>query len=223
MDDADMDLAVRDVVQSRALGIAGQLCNAAERVYVHESIAREFIDRIVDEMRNVKVGDPTQADVVMGPLVSKKALDTVGGMVTRALKDGATLACGGTRPGSLSKGFFYSPTVLTNCRQGMEIMRKEVFGPVLPIMTFRTLDEAIELANDCEYGLTSSIHTRSVSTALRAVNELEFGETYVNRPNMEAVQGFHAGWKKSGIGGEDGRHGVQAYLQTHIAYINYGA
>ena len=222
MDDADVGLAVRDVIQSRALGIAGQLCNAAERVYLHESIARDFVERIIDEIRKVKVGDPTQSDVVMGPLVSKKAVENVSGMVTRALQDGATLAYGGTRPSNLRKGFFYSPTILTDCRQDMEIMRKEIFGPVLPIMTFKTLDEAIELANDCEYGLTSSIHTRSISTSLRAINELEFGETYVNRANMEAVQGFHAGWKKSGIGGEDGRHGVQAYLQTHVAYINYG-
>ena len=103
----------------------------------------------------------------------------------------------------------------------MEIVRNEVFGPVLPMLTFRDLDEALELANDCDYGLTSSIYTTNVSTAMEAVNRLKFGETYVNRENFEAMQGFHAGWRKSGIGGADGKHGLMEYLQTQVAYIQY--
>jgi lactaldehyde dehydrogenase/glycolaldehyde dehydrogenase len=103
----------------------------------------------------------------------------------------------------------------------MDIMRREIFGPVLPIMTFRDLDEAIELANDCEYGLTSSIFTRDLSVAMRAANELKFGETYINREHFEAMQGFHAGWRKSGIGGADGRHGLEEFLQTRVVYLNY--
>ena len=103
----------------------------------------------------------------------------------------------------------------------MEIVRNEVFGPVLPMLTFRELDEAMELANDCDYGLTSSIYTTNVSTAMEAVNRLKFGETYVNRENFEAMQGFHAGWRKSGIGGADGKHGLMEYLQTQVAYIQY--
>jgi lactaldehyde dehydrogenase/glycolaldehyde dehydrogenase len=100
-------------------------------------------------------------------------------------------------------------------------MQKETVGPVLPITTFKTLDEAIEMANDCEYGLTSSIYTTNLSVAMRAANELKFGETYVNRENFEAMQGFHAGWRKSGIGGADGKHGLEEYLQTHVVYMNY--
>ena len=103
----------------------------------------------------------------------------------------------------------------------MEIVRNEVFGPVLPMLTFRDLDEAVELANDCDYGLTSSIYTTNISTAMEAVNRLKFGETYVNRENFEAMQGFHAGWRKSGIGGADGKHGLMEYLQTQVAYIQY--
>ena len=103
----------------------------------------------------------------------------------------------------------------------MEIVRKEVFGPVLPMLTFSEFDEAVDLANDCEYGLTSSIYTRDLSRALEAVNRLKFGETYVNRENFEAMQGFHAGWRKSGIGGADGKHGLFEYLQSHVAYIQY--
>ena len=221
MDDADLELAVKDVVQSRLFGIAGQICNAAERVYVQEGIAQEFIGRLVEEIRKLRVGDPLRADVDMGPLVSKTALEKVSRMVSHAVEQGAMLAAGGRRPKDLEKGFFYEPTVLTKCRQDMEIMQEEIFGPVLPIMTFASLEEAISLANDCQYGLASSIHTRSMRNALKAVNELEFGETYVNRAHMEAVQGFHAGWKKSGMGGEDGKHGVMEYLQSHVAYIKY--
>ena len=89
------------------------------------------------------------------------------------------------------------------------------------MLTFRDLDEAVELANDCDYGLTSSIYTTNISTAMEAVNRLKFGETYVNRENFEAMQGFHAGWRKSGIGGADGKHGLMEYLQTQVAYIQY--
>ena len=100
-------------------------------------------------------------------------------------------------------------------------MREEIFGPVLPVMTFRTLDEAIALANDSDYGLTSSLYTRDLNTAMLALRKLRFGETYINRENFEAMQGFHAGWRKSGVGGADGRHGLEEYLQTHVAYLQF--
>ncbi len=100
-------------------------------------------------------------------------------------------------------------------------MQKEIFGPVLPITTFKDLDEAIEFANDCEYGLTSSIYTQNLDVVMRACNEIKFGETYVNRENFEAMQGFHAGWRKSGIGGADGKHGLEEYFQTHVVYLDY--
>jgi lactaldehyde dehydrogenase/glycolaldehyde dehydrogenase len=118
-------------------------------------------------------------------------------------------------------GYYFPPTVLTNCDQKSDIMQKEIFGPVLPIATFHDLDEAIELANDCEFGLTSSVYTRSLDVTMRVCNEIRFGETYVNRENFEAMQGFHAGWRKSGIGGADGKHGLEEYLQTHVVYVDY--
>ena len=101
----------------------------------------------------------------------------------------------------------------------MEIMNKEVFGAVLPIQIVQDLDEAIAFANASEYGLTSSIYTRDLSQAMRAINQLDFGETYVNRENFEAMQGYHAGVRKSGIGGADGKHGLYEYMHTHVAYI----
>ena len=103
----------------------------------------------------------------------------------------------------------------------MQIFHKEIFGPVLPITTFKTLDEAIECANDCEFGLTSSIYTTNTDTMMKALNKIHFGETYVNREHFEAYQGFHQGVRKSGIGGDDGERGLEEFLETHIYYVDY--
>ena len=172
-------------------------------------------------MKATKYGDSlNEKGVEMGPLVSKQQLEDVEAAVAQAAKDGAQVVLGGKRT-DRPRGFYYPPTVLTNCRQDTDILQKEIFGPVLPITTFKDLDEAIEKANDCEYGLTSSIYTQNLDVVMRACNEIKFGETYVNRENFEAMQGFHAGWRKSGIGGADGKHGVEEYLQTHVVYIDY--
>jgi lactaldehyde dehydrogenase/glycolaldehyde dehydrogenase len=219
MGDADIDLAVRAIRASRIIN-TGQVCNCAERAYVHESVAEEFIAKMTAAMQATVVGDPFAAETEMGPLVSKRQRELVAAAVAQAVQEGATLECGGASVAGKA-GYYYQPTVLTHCRQDSAIMQKEIFGPVLPITTFKTLDEAIAYANDCEYGLTSSIYTRSLDVAMRACNELKFGETYVNRENFEAMQGFHAGWRKSGIGGADGKHGLEEYLQTHVVYMNY--
>lgn len=220
MDDADIDLAVQAVLDSRIIN-TGQVCNCTERVYVHEKVADTFIEKITEKMTNVTYGDPlsqTQYDV--GPLSSKAGLENVETLVNNAVKQGAKILTGGKRAHA-ETGYYYEPTVMVDVDNSFEIMHEEVFGPVLPIATFSTLDEAIELSNDCQYGLTSSIFTNSIDHMMRASNELEFGETYVNRENFEAIQGFHAGWKKSGIGGADGRHGLEEFLQTHVVYVQY--
>lgn len=98
-------------------------------------------------------------------------------------------------------------------------MKEETFGPVLPVATFDTLDQVIALANDSEFGLTSSVYTTNLNEAFYVTRRLRFGETYINRENFEAMQGFHAGWKKSGIGGADGKHGLEEYLQTQVVYL----
>jgi lactaldehyde dehydrogenase/glycolaldehyde dehydrogenase len=219
MADADLDLAVKAIRDSRIIN-TGQVCNCAERVYVHESIVEEFAVRMTEAMRKTVAGDPLLPGVEMGPLVSRAQLVSVEAAVERAVKAGAEITTGGQRD-DRGKGYHYRPTVLAHCTQEMEIMRQEIFGPVLPIATFNDLDEAIAMANDCEYGLTSSIFTRSLDVAMRAANELRFGETYVNREHFEAMQGFHAGWRKSGIGGADGRHGLEEFLQTHVVYMNH--
>lgn len=219
MDDADLDLAVECIKASR-ISNAGQVCNCVERVYVQASIADVFIDRITQAMQHVKMGNGMD-DPEMGPLISRDALDAVHAMVQKAVADGAISACGGQPSRRFEKGFFYEPTVLVNCRQDMEIMREEIFGPVMPIMTFKSVDEVLALANDCKYGLTAALYTTNYRTAMRFANEIETGELYINRQPGEAYQGFHAGWKLSGIGGDDGKHGLDAYLRTRTVYMKY--
>lgn len=218
--DADLELAVKCIVASRVI-FSGQVCNCAERVYVDAKIADEFTYMLVKAMKAVQYGDPMAAPAPdMSCQVNRDQQAKIASMVKRAMVDGAELLCGGAIPHT-DAGYFYEPTVLGRCTQDMEIARKEVFGPVLPVLTFRDFDEAVALANDCEYGLTSSLYTTNISTAMWALRRLKFGETYVNRENFEAIQGFHAGWRKSGIGGADGKHGLMEYLQTHVAYVQY--
>ncbi|MGK3141842.1 aldehyde dehydrogenase [Pantoea sp. C2G6] len=219
MDDADCDLAVRAIVSSRIIN-SGQVCNCAERVYVQQGIYDRFLSALTAAFQQIKYGDPAeQRDIDMGPLINAAARDRVGQKVAEAVATGAKVVLGGKPAGE--KGFFFQPTLLTEVRQEMAIMQEEIFGPVLPVMAFKTLDEAIALANDCEYGLTSSIYTRDLNTTMIALRKLKFGETYVNRENFEAMQGFHAGWRKSGVGGADGKHGLEEYLQTHVAYLQF--
>ncbi len=219
MDDADVELAVKAIVSSRVIN-SGQVCNCAERVYVQEGIYDRFMTALTEAFKGVTFGDPAeQRDLDMGPLINAAALARVEKKVADAVAAGGKVVLGGKRAGE--KGFFFQPTIIADVRQDMEIMREEIFGPVLPVMTFKTLDEAIALANDCEYGLTSSLYTRDLNTTMVALRKLKFGETYVNRENFEAMQGFHAGWRKSGIGGADGRHGLEEYLQTHVAYLQF--
>ncbi|MGY0586480.1 MAG: aldehyde dehydrogenase [Paraglaciecola chathamensis] len=218
MPSADIDLAVNAIKSSRVIN-AGQVCNCAERVYVHADVADEFISKITAAMAETTYGDPSvDPDVDMGPLVNKIGLDKVAAMVETAKEQGATVTTGGAIA-DLGKGFHYQPTVIAGCTSDMEIMNKEVFGAVLPIQIVNDLDEAIAIANTSEYGLTSSIYTRDLSETMKAINELDYGETYVNRENFEAMQGFHAGVRKSGIGGADGKHGLYEYMHTHVAYI----
>lgn len=217
MNDADLDIAVKAIVDSRMIN-TGQVCNCAERVYVQKGVYDEFIARLSEAFNQVTFGDTGErSDVAMGPLINAAALERVEQKVAKAVSEGARVLVGGIAPEG--KGYFYPPTLLVDVRQEMTIMHDETFGPVLPVTTFETLEQAVAMANDSDYGLTSSIYTRDLNTAMKAIKGLKFGETYINRENFEAMQGFHAGWRKSGIGGADGRHGLNEYLQTQVVYL----
>ena len=219
--DANMDLAINAVLTSRVI-YSGQVCNCAERAYVEDSIYDEFMEKMAEKMAAVKVREVFSDDNPdMSSLVSRAQIDKVEEMVEFAKKEGAEVVVGGKRMDEFSKGFYYQPTLLTNCRQDMQVIQEEVFGPVLPVIKFSSLEEAIALANDSQYGLTSSIFSEDFNKVMHVSNELQYGETYINREHFEAIQGFHAGWKKSGIGGADGKHGMEEYLQTKVIYAQY--
>lgn len=220
LNDCDLDLTANALFNSRVLN-TGQACNAAERVYVERKIAPALADKVTKLMAATKYGDPSvDKGLHMGPLVTKTGRDRIAAMVDAARSQGAQVLTGG-RVADLP-GYHYEPTVLLDVKSEMEVMTKEVFGPVLPMQIVDSLDEAIALGNNSEYGLTSSIFTRDLNAAMKAVRELRFGETYINREHFEAMQGFHAGRRKSGIGGADGKHGLYEHMETQVVYMQTG-
>ena len=217
LNDCDLELTANALFNSRVLN-TGQVCNAAERVYVQRGVADQLADRVTRLMAEAQYGNPlTDAGLHMGPLMNQGAVDKVAALVASAQAQGAQVRTGG-RVASRA-GYHYEPTVLVGCRDDMDVMTKEIFGPVLPIRVVEDLDEALVLANDSEYGLTSSVFTQNLNAAMKAARELRFGETYINREHFEAMQGFHAGRRKSGIGGADGKHGLHEYMETQVVYL----
>lgn len=219
MEDADLDAAVAALVGSRFYN-CGQVCTCPERTYVHAAVMDEFMAKLLPAVQAVRVGDPT-GEVDMGPKVSAPELEKLEGMVAAAVASGARVATGGGRATGLA-GHFYEPTVLTNVTQAMPIMRDEIFGPVLPVMAVADFDEALRLANDTPYGLAAMVFCHDLRRVGRLADELQFGEIYINRGMGESCQGFHNGHKLSGLGGEDGKHGLEGYLQKRTMYVSHG-
>ncbi|GAB6164002.1 aldehyde dehydrogenase [Thermostilla marina] len=223
MEDADLDHAVSCAVVSRFLN-CGQVCTCNERMYLHEAIHDAFVEKYVEKVKSLKIGDPFDPATDIGPKVSRDEVEKIDAMVRQAVADGCELVCGGKRPEGemFQKGFWYEPTVLIGARNEMAVMRDEIFGPVVPIAKVSSFDEALALANDSDFGLAAYVFTHDMRRVERLVDELDFGEIYVNRPIGEQRQGFHNGFKLSGVGGEDGKHGLENYLQKKTFYVRYG-
>lgn len=220
-EDADIGAAVRAAVLSRFEN-CGQICICNERMYVHRKVAPEFLDRFTAAVRALKVGDPTTL-VDVGPKFSAPELEKVETMVEAAKSQGAEILTGGHRlvDGLFSRGHWYEPTVMTVNDNAMKIMQEEIFGPVVPVMIVEDFDEGLRLANESQYGLSAYVFTKDMRRMMRLVQELKFGEIYVNRPGGDAVHAHHAGMRHSGIGGEDGKYGLEAYFQKKTMYVNY--
>ncbi|NBF10910.1 aldehyde dehydrogenase [Pseudomonas sp. Fl4BN1] len=216
--DADLELAATAIIGSKTTH-CGQLCTAVERVYVHESVHERFLALLKDQISAVKFGDRRQDPSLMGPLVNAAAQANIHALVQRAVADGAVLESGGVLPAG--PGHFYPPTLLSGCRQDMEIVQEEIFGPVLPVLKYRDIDEALALANDHQFGLSSVLYTENYRTAMKVAGAIEAGELYINRTPADPYQGYHAGWKRSGLGGDDGKHGMLEFTQTRLVVMPF--
>lgn len=221
MEDADLDAAVDAAVAARFMN-CGQVCTANERTYVHTAVYDKFLERLRTRIKALRTGDPLDEKTDMGPKISAAEMEKVDGMVQNAVKQGAKLEAGGKRltGGAYDKGNFYAPTLLTEVTAEMDIAQNEVFGPVLSLIRVRDFDDALTQANRSRYGLSAYLFTQSLKNIMRMTRELNFGEVYVNREGGEAAQGFHHGYGDSGIGGEDGQYGLEAYVTTKTIYLN---
>ncbi len=221
-DDADLDWAARATVWARFWN-AGQACIAAEKCYVHESVADRFLEKVVALVGALRVGPGLSRGVDVGPLYSTGARDAVARAVAGAIGAGARARIGGISPTDplLARGAFYRPTILDGVTDAFPIAREEIFGPVLPVLTFSKWDDAIEAANRNEYGLSSYVFTRDARRAEQAARDLRFGETYVNRAGPESPQGYHGGMRRSGLAGEGAAWGLRDYLQLKTVYVDW--
>jgi lactaldehyde dehydrogenase/glycolaldehyde dehydrogenase len=221
MEDADVDAAVASAVTARFTN-CGQICTCNERMYLHRAIADEFLAKFVARASALTIGLPME-DPDMGPKISAGEVAKVEDIVARSVAAGADvlLAGGKLAHGALARGHFMAPTVLLARDNANPAMREEIFGPVATAMVVDDFDQALALANDSEFGLSAFVYTQQFRRLMRLTSELNFGEIYFNRTNGELVQGFHNGWGLSGIGGEDGKHGLDGYFRKKTLYVNW--
>lgn len=217
--DADRAASLRSAMQVWTFH-CGQICIAGTRLLIEDSIYDEFVSQMAKASAGLKIGDPRQADTVMGPLISAAQRDRVESYVAKGRAEGAVIACGGKRPSSLSKGFYFEPTLLTEARNDMAIAREEIFGPVITAIRFKDEAEAVAIANDSEYGLYGYVWTGDSARGLRVAKALRAGTVQINGspPNADAPFG---GFKMSGVGRDGGRYAMQTY--TELKYIGWTA
>ena len=221
--DADLDRAARGI----GYGIfqnAGQMCWAASRLIVHESVRSTVVEKVRSIAEALKIGPGVEDGVEMGPLVSSEQLDRVLGYVSDARSDGGAVVTGGTKVASpsLADGNFLLPTILSNVPTGSRAVREEIFGPVLSVASFTDADDAVRQANDTAYGLLGAVWTRDLATAHSVARRLECGMVVVNEPPITYPQTPFAGVKASGLGFEQGRHALESYTRRKNVLVNVG-
>ena len=209
--DADLDVAVASAMVAK-LRNGGESCTAANRFYVERPVAAEFARRFAAAMAAVKLGPGLDESVQLGPLINRNTLDKVAQLVAEAVGQGAKVLTGGNARGG--PGYFYEPTLLTDVRADARILKQEIFGPVAPLCVFDTVEEAIALANDTEFGLVSFVHTRDLAKALAVSERIEAGMVGINRGVVSDPAAPFGGWKQSGVGREGGHDGLMEYLES---------
>ncbi len=224
MSDANLDLAIDGAVWG-AFGTTGQRCTATSRILVQKNVYREFRDRLVDRAKALRVGNGLDPATELGPLINEAQLQKVMDYVEVGRLEGAKLVAGGNRldKGAFAKGWFHEPTIFADCTPAMRIAQEEIFGPVVALIPFDTLDEALEIANGVIYGLSASIYTRDVNQALRATRDLHTGIVYVNAPTIGAETHLpFGGTKLTGNGHrEAGAAALDFYTEWKTIYVDY--
>ncbi|MDQ7844873.1 MAG: aldehyde dehydrogenase family protein [Armatimonadota bacterium] len=224
MEDADLDLATDALIWS-AFGTTGQRCTACSRIIVQRGVRKELTDRLVARARALRLGDGLEPTTDVGPVVSDTQLETIHGYVEVGQREGARLLTGGRRvtDGALARGFFYAPTIFDNVRPGMRIEQEEIFGPVTDLIEAADLEEAVRILNGVQYGLSASIFTRDVNTAMRAVDDIFTGIVYVNHGTIGAeVHLPFGGTKHTGNGHREGGSQVlDVFSEWKAVYIDY--
>jgi succinate-semialdehyde dehydrogenase/glutarate-semialdehyde dehydrogenase len=210
-DDADIDAAV-DGAMIAKMRNGGQSCIAANRFYTHASVAQEFSEKLSRAMAATRVGPGLQPDVDLGPLINRTAQQDMSDVVETSTGSGATVLTGGNAPER--PGFYFEPTVLGNVAQDSPVLGREIFGPIAPVVTFDTEDEAIRLANDTIHGLASYLYTGDLSRAMRVAEAIEAGMVGVNRGLISDPAAPFGGVKQSGLGREGSHEGMEEFLET---------
>jgi succinate-semialdehyde dehydrogenase len=197
---------------------SGQVCIAPQRYIVHESIAKEFIQHAAAKMKSMKVGFGLDQGTEMGPMINATQRDNLEKLMAQAKADGAEVVTGGTR-GEHAKGYFYQPTLIQPHHQSNPIFQQEIFGPVMPVVTFSSEEEAIQIANATEYGLASYLWTNDLKTSIRVSEQIEFGMVGINEWYPQAFEAPFGGWKQSGLGYECGKDGLEEYQEKKLISI----
>jgi betaine-aldehyde dehydrogenase len=217
--DAPFDQAVAGTCAG-IFGNQGEICSAGSRVLVQRSIMDRAMAAFVANASNLRLGDGRGADVTMGPLVSARQRERVQSYIDIGIAEGARVAYRGDMPRDDKGGYFVPPVIFADVDPGMRIAREEIFGPVMSVIPFDTVDEAIALANDSEYGLAAALWTSDVTMALRAARRIRAGMVWINESQISPIEAVWGGFKQSGIGRELGPHGLSSYLETKQIYVN---
>ncbi|HEX6965974.1 MAG TPA: aldehyde dehydrogenase family protein [Gemmatimonadaceae bacterium] len=224
LDDADLDLALEGVLWG-AFGTTGQRCTATSRLIVQKGVHDEFIERLSDRVRALTLGDGRKQGTDVGPLINEAALEKVKCYIDIGRSEGAELVLGGERARgkALDKGWFFQPTIFTGVKAGSRLEQEEIFGPVLSVIRVDSADEAFRVNNDVKYGLSSSVYTRDVNLAFRALNDLDTGITYINAPTIGAEAHLpFGGVKQTGNGHREGGWEVyEFYSETKVGYVDF--
>jgi betaine-aldehyde dehydrogenase len=211
--DVEMRTAVSGLAYAALLN-TGQVCTSTERVYVHESIYSQFTEELADFVGKLRLGNGLHEGTDVGPMIRDKFRKKVDSQVQEAVADSAIIMIGGRIPEDIERGFFYQPTILLNVDHSMRVMREETFGPVIPIMQYRDFDKAIELANDCQYGLGASLMTNDARLVKRFFEGVQAGTVWINDPLTDNFAGPLGGMKMSGLGRELGQEGYDEFCQV---------